>query len=218
MTKPVTNWQQGLAKSLSVRQDTSDHDREVFGHCITACVWFHAKTYRELCEHLERHGVPTPNAAKSAKGWQPPMVERILKRHGVTAKALYARTQQVPWQEVPADWPQDVYRAWAEANAALSALSPRNGEWRSALTARPIRAMPARWADNEGQVVREARPGVFEVHWIDDSDLSNRSAEVRASDLEVYVWRSSLEERLAESQRLRERFFRKDNQASRTKR
>ena len=208
------NYLKGLENSLKKRSEESNQFNEgAFVKVMMVVLREDAQTLQQIADNLNAYGYRT----RRGNLWSAGTVHHLLKSKRVSAKELHRRMHvSSPYEQTAAEarlkrWPQKTHDAFL---AAQKRLIYDNGEWVSALVYEPKRTrdrMRIRHAvHGEGQCLKTLSVSKYRCSFIDWSEENFGSFEVEctASELDVWRYHLSAEERDEAERRLKDKFYR----------
>lgn len=213
MAAPPPNHRLGQTRSRQVRSSAAAQQRKkAWDAMINIAIMDEPTTLQDFADRLNELEVPTSRGGP----WTPPLVQRVMAGKGVSAKELTRRVTQPLVYEPRPDWPVEVYKEFGRRVEQIDAPSESTGNWLPATRYPPAKADLVRLAKQEqpkvdwGQVVGIKSAAVFICRFT-ANDLGSYDRDCTAAELEVFRYHRSREERIAETQRLREWFFRSNS-------
>lgn len=196
------NHRLGRARSLARRKaDAASHHAFVWEWLVTLARWEQPKSNRAFADLLNDARVPSARGGR----WTAGLVHAQLKKRDTTAKRLVQRMTEPNIYE-RRDFPIELYQQWRQALDRVDAPYGGAGRWQSVLYVEPQRADLVRHTDwGEGQIIEKVSPSVFTCRFLGEGGTFD--VQCGAVELDVFVFRRSRAERIAETSRLSRRFF-----------
>ena len=190
--QPPENYALGRERGIETRKQRSAQHDKLTWHFINAiALGEKPTTLRGFAEELNTIGFPAANGGE----WTVQKVGNVFRRHGTSAKELTAKVNQPPAYVTPPKPARTAQSGYRKSIERLDQPSEQNGLWRSATEISPSCSDIVRHTEfGVGQCVNEERLGRFRCRFIDD-EHGSFDAQIPASNLEVFRFHLSREER-----------------------
>ncbi|WP_221538086.1 hypothetical protein [Qipengyuania huizhouensis] len=179
------------------------HDKLTWNFVLAIARWEQPRTLRGYVSELNDIGHPSA----SGSPWTTQKLHNVFKRHNTTAKKLTAKVNQPAVYELPQPPTKAARIAFRKAIEGIDQPSVQNGSWRPATEIQPRRSDLVRHGEfGVGQYVKEEAIARFLCRFIDD-EHGSFDAQIPASQLEVFQFHLSREERQQIAERLAEKWL-----------
>ncbi|MEQ1514883.1 MAG: hypothetical protein ABL931_00170 [Usitatibacteraceae bacterium] len=189
-------------RSLVVRKSRAElRDMTAWSLVVAIARWEQPRTLEKYATLLNDYGLKSPNGGE----WTTSKLSHVFNRHGTKPKELTARMTDSVFEPIP-KLPESECEKLRAAIRHIDMPSETNGQWIKAIQKQPQRGDFVRHPVlRGGSFVREERAGRMLCRFVFDS--GTRDVPVPASDIEVFLFNRSREERQAMTDRMYARFF-----------
>lgn len=169
---------------------------------VAIAYWEKPCCLREYAAQLNEYGFKSPNGGQ----WTTSKLSHVFSRHRTKPKELTARMTDVVFEPIP-PLPETENEKLRAAISNIDKALETNGQWIKAIQHRPKRGDLVRHVVmGGGSFVREEKAGRMVCRFIFEK-AGTVDVPVPASDIEVFVFNRSREERQAMTDRIYARFF-----------